>query len=171
MTNVNEPCHVAPLIRGPHSHSYCSDSSMTQPRWSMLCNKSMMHFGPWEENSPLSYYVSSDCHFSMHAPILKTTLSLGLMSASTWLFSSPHLLACKGNVKIYVQMFVVSWDCLFQLSLWVIELTWLVKHLFEWCCLNQAYYYIFTHLFPCKKTGLSHVPERSLNPAVACLKW
>lgn len=154
---VNAPCRVALPIRGPPL---------------LLCSHTGGTPGPpllWGNQNEACCTTKACCILGLEKKIhlchtllyqwlqcacthAETNVAIGCMvilMAPTRLLSSPHyLLACRGNVEIWVQMSSVS-CVMFSLCHWI---TWLVKHLSEWCCINQVYYYIFTHLFMGRRT-------------------
>lgn len=122
--------------------------SMMQSKWSMLYNKSMMHFGPWEEYSSHCFIWVFQCACT-HA---ETNTLIGC-NVSLSLILSDH--NCGTNTIALVSSPSACWlgECwnlgqdvlCMSYHVWIIELTWLVKHLSEWCYINVS---LLLHIYP-----------------------
>lgn len=168
-----EPRHMATLTKGP-SLITCSGATPVwcTSRWSMLRNKRMMHFGPWEEDSSLSHRVSSQsvslqraCAHAEAATVVGSFQSFfpTILVAPTRLLSSPHHLLAGGGgwggvgwggmlrfgsrSVLYVLSCLFFFVCFFSWVSYCINLTCKTP-VFEWCYINQVDYYTSTHLFP-----------------------
>lgn len=149
LIKVIEPYRVDQLIRGLPlllcSHTGGTPPIMMQSKWSMLYNKSMMHFGPWEEN-PSLFHTMLHQRFQCACTHAETNTAIGLkVSLFFWSYlwhqhyCSLHLTICLlagGMLRFGSRCVLYVVSCVESFHHWI---TWLVKHLSEWCCIIQVY--------------------------------